>query len=186
MAHNQLGDSGLASIVSAAMRGYLTSVERLILTGNRIANLDGFSEACAAGRLPSLRFLSLASNSLTTRSIGRLASATLADGCGALVGLKQLRLENNLLGGSDEEAHHVGAIIAACPSLSTLELGSNDLRDIHLRSLIDGIQRGDCFCAKPPEQPASRLDVSLNAYTHACFRELADACDAHGGVRAVC
>ena len=187
LAHNHIGDEGLATLVSAAMVGALEGVERLVLTGNRISKLDGLAGACAAGRLPALRCVSLASNRVTSCAVGHLAAATLATGRGALTGLTQLRLENNSLGGADEDAIAVGAIAAACPSLTILELGCNNLRDIHLDALLAAVA-GKCAFSRggSSEGSTARLDLSLNSFTRAKFEELDAACTAHGGVRVVC
>jgi len=183
LAHNHIGDDGLATLVSAAMLGALERVERLVLTGNRISKLDGLAGACAVGRLPALRCVSLASNRLTSRAVGHLAAATLPSGHGALTQLTQLRLENNALGGADEDAIGVGAISAACPSLTILELGSNNLRDIHLDALLAAVRGGVAFRRR---ESVARLDISLNSFTRAKFDELDSACTTHGGVRVVC
>jgi hypothetical protein len=204
LAYNQLGDEGIASISWAAMQGALTSLTRLVLTGNRLSRLSSLATACRAGVLPSLKVLYLSSNRITSASVVDLAATALPNGKHALDSLTQLWLDHNNIGepaavpkdaeltddgahglptGGDQSIQAIAAVSRACKGLHVLNLSSNKLNEAHLDAITEAIASGEAFSASRGHQ--ARVDVSLNTCSRTSIRALDAACASHGGIRLI-
>jgi len=171
LAHNNLGNDGIASLMWAATQGALLHLRQLVLTANRLTHMSGLASAMADGWLCCLKELVLSSNRIRADALVDLASATVLDEDAVddesfpvpvLGGLDRLCLDYNELAcatpayhtlsdihgtwSADEfSARALGMLADACTSLIFLDLSGNDLSDLHLEALAVAIRNGAAF-----------------------------------------